>query len=109
MEKIKIDCLTDCIALCCKKNIPLRISFEFSDIEVQMMNQAGAKLIPSQERHGLYYMSQDCPFLTEINVCSLHDTSQQPKCCQDNLAGNFDICLTLRNFHLNGKRFNEVE
>lgn len=109
MEKIKIDCLTDCIALCCKHNNSIRISFEFSDIEVEMMNQAGAKLIPSQEGHGLYYMSHNCPFLTEKDTCSLHDTSQQPKCCRDNLAGKFDICQTLRNFHINGKRYSEVE
>lgn len=107
MEKAVVNCLTDCTALCCRRNQYYRVSFDFSKDEATMMSNAGMTLTPDSEFSG-YYMNQDCVFLIE-NGCSLHNKPEQPECCRNNLAGG-DLCLILRAQATGtGKRYSEVE
>ena len=102
-----VDCLTDCNAICCRKNEGLKLVFGLSRTEARRLRESGAKLTRTKATGGGYTMEDDCSMLDGIK-CRWHKTPLQPKCCVDNKAGG-EICSSIRNFVLLGKRFSEVE
>lgn len=101
---IKLDCLRDCDAACCKPQRNHRVIFDFGEPEVQMFERKGVKLIP--QPGGGYAMPEVCVFLRG-KLCVLHRKQTQPQCCVDNKAGE-DLCLRVR-ASIVRKRWSEVE
>lgn len=101
---IELNCLKHCNAACCRKLPNDRVIFDFSAEEAEMFRKKGATLIP--HRSGGFTMTEDCIFLRG-NMCSLHATKKQPRCCVDNKVGE-ELCLRARRA-ASGKRFSDVE
>lgn len=101
---IKLECLTDCNAACCRMSQNHRVIFDFTDQEAEMFRKRGATLTPQQG--GGYTMEADCVFLRG-KLCMLHGKQSQPRCCVENKAGE-SLCLSVRESTY-GKRWNEVE
>lgn len=101
---IKLECIRDCDAMCCKVQQNHRVVFDLSDQEVEMFRARGAELVAQEE--GGYTMTEDCVFLRG-KLCVLHGKKSQPRCCADNKVGE-SLCLSVRESVI-GKRWNEVE
>ncbi len=101
---IKLECLRDCDAACCKMQPNHRVIFDFTEDEAAMFREEGATLV--EEEGGGYTMNEDCIFLRG-KFCALHNKPEQPRCCVVNKAGG-DLCLSVRR-SVSGKRWNEVE
>lgn len=101
---LELDCMRDCNARCCKKREDRRVVFDFSEDEALMFEQRGVRLV--RQAGGGFTMSEDCTFLEGI-FCVLHGKPTQPKCCDDNKAGE-PLCLWVRQLEID-RRWNEVE
>ncbi len=101
---IKLECLRDCDAACCKMSQNHRVIFDFTEREAEMFRKRGAVLVPQEG--GGYTMEADCVFLRG-KLCVLHGKQSQPKCCVDNKAGE-SLCLGVRR-SVYGRRWSEVE
>lgn len=101
---IKLDCLRDCNAACCKRRKDRRVVFDFSEEEAQMFESKGVTLV--RDGRGGYMMPDDCIFLRG-KYCGLHGKPTQPTCCVDNKVGE-ELCLWARQ-SLIDRRWNEAE
>lgn len=101
---IKLECLRDCNAACCRVQQNHRVEFDFTESEAEMFRSRGVVLSP--QSGGGFTMPADCIFLRGKR-CALHKKPSQPRCCADNRAGE-DLCLRVRE-SVSGNRWSEVE